>query len=498
VTTLLVLVGCAPPVPGPPGTPDGRDDTALTDSTGTPAAVVVDLRASAPYGPHAVELSVDLDHAAPLVAACVHPEDPAEVHLVESPTPATRHVVRLAGLLAETSYRCVAADPAASGPPAEVVHLTGADPGDLARMAVTDTGAHAGGYVLLNVSNDCDWYTALLVVVDRQARARWVYRIDEPIGPSLEFRTDGADAFVYGGGWPPASYGRPRRVDVWGETLADVADVLPDAATSGFHHDGKRLADGRYLTLEAETVDGPTQSFTGFRVRAVDLESGTVDLDWRSQRAVDEGWLPEGEGDAWHANWVDLVGDELLVSLCHLSLTVAVDPASGEHLWSFGPGGDFTPQDEDGTPLGDDAFPECQHGNERLGDSLLVYDNGRTRTWSQVVSWRLDLDARVATREWSWTEPGWWEYALGDVDRLPGGQVLVTQGHGDCISATTDFTTRVVELVGDEVVWRLAFEAGDQMAYRAEVADGCTLFANAAECPQVAARVAALPALGLQ
>jgi outer membrane protein assembly factor BamB len=272
--------------------------------------------------------------------------------------------------------------------------------------------------------------------------------------------------------------------------------VLWEADVPGdpyLHHDTKQIADGRVLTLEEREVTDGDQTWTGFAVQAFDPATMVFDYDYDSQSGVDEGVFRPGEGDAWHANWMDLLdhgdGEKLYVSLCNAQTVHAIDVATGSVDWTFGRGGDFELVDPAGQPLPDDHFPQCQHGLEvsEDGTRLLVYDNGRTRKTSRAVEYALDPAAGRATELWSWTD-GWYEDTMGDVDWLPGGTVLVTQGHPECWSEGD--RTELVEIdpaTGQER-WRFTFLDEWDAAYRGERLGGCELFSNVGQCPALEPR----------
>lgn len=469
----------------------GPAPTSPPDPCEVDPTLLVDVATTQPW--HANELEVALTLSAPATAAvrCALADDPAEVHLAEATPAGTAHTLRLSGLLADADYECLAAAvcPATAAPTAFSVR-TGPAPEGFVDVEVDGYAGAGTEYVLYNQATDCDYENQRLVVVDRQGRVRWWYSTPPWVGPSVEFRYHGDDRFEWGGGWDPNPLGRPRQVDLFAGELFDSAAVLEDAAGSDFHHDGKQLADGRLLTLERIDVDtgpGGPPPFDGFRVRRIDPVTGTVDFDWSSQRALDEGHLAPGWGDPWHANWVDVVDEVLYVSLCESQQVVAIDVATGDWLWSFGEDGDFA--------LLEGEFPQCQHGAEMSSaGELLVYDNGVDRGRSRVAAYELDPDTWTATTSWTWSEPDWWETTLGDADWLPSGHVLVDMGHSDCFSSNPGDRTTIVEIdpASGDKLWQLRFVQRDQTAYRADWADPCALFDNAAVCPTVADRLAAL------
>lgn len=484
-----------------PTTEDTDVPTDPPDPCGmAPGMAVLTADVARPWHENEVEIAVTLSQAATLAVQCTLQADPTEIHLVESAATATDHTVRIAGLLGGTTYDCVAAPvcPTVDGEPlAFTIETQPANP-ILPNTKVVGTG---GGteYILANHSDDCAWKTQRLVIFDRMGRSRWWYSTPEWVGPSVEFRYHGLNQLQWGGGWEANSDGRPRKLDLFDGQVYDSALAMPDVGDSEYHHDGKQLADGRLLTLEeVEVRGGDGDWFTGFQVRRVDPVTNLVDFTYDSQRAVDEGHLPEGFGDAWHANWMDIAivdGREVLaVSFCFLQQVAFVDVATGDWLGLFGANQDFSLTDAGGAPLGPDGFSQCQHGLEFTGSELLVYDNGVNRGASRASEYSLDFTTFEAVRLWTWTEPDWYESTLGDVDYLPSGNILVGMGHAECFSSNPGDNTTIVEIdpVAGAKLWEMKYTVKGEMAYRADFADACTLFANAAYCPEVATRLAEL------
>jgi hypothetical protein len=510
--TLLALVACTEddprkkrdeepvtdenPDPGDDDDDDDDDVTTQPDPCDPDEGLQIeDVEVSQPWTGHELQVEVTLSMAASVAVACTLREDPSEVHLVEGVEEATSHELRMAGLLAESDYDCVAAAVCpASTEPFSFSVSTGPLPEGVVGVEATDYGGAGSEYVLFNQSRDCDYQYQRLNVMDRHGRLRWWYATPEWVGPSVEFRYHGDTLFEWGGGWDPNSRGRPRLVDLYEGELYDSAVAMSDTEESNYHHDGKRLSDGRLLTLETEYIEDG--NFDGFRVRRIDPDTDTVDFEYRSQRAYDDGHLPRGwGGDPWHANWVDIVDEVLYVSLCNLARIIAIDVPSGELLWTFGADGDFSLVDSNGDPLGDDGFTQCQHGLEYTEDDrLLVYDNGNDRGYTRVSEYQLDPYALSATMLWTWTEDDWWETTLGDADYMDDGRILVGAGHSDCFSSNPGDRVTILEIdpTTGEKLWQLRYIDRNLTAYRADWADACDLFANAAYCPEIGERLTEL------
>jgi hypothetical protein len=176
------------------------------------------------------------------------------------------------------------------------------------------------------------------------------------------------------------------------------------------------------------------------------------------------------------------------------SNVLAFDEATGDYLWKFGPGGDFTLVDPSGTPLPDSEYQAWQHGLDFDGTTMLVYNNGVDIGQSSVIAFELDVATLTATKLWEWTEPDWYQAYLGSVDWLPSGNVLIGMGHPECFATNPGDTSTIVEIdpVTGDKLWELKHADIDVEMYRSDWADACELFANAKYCDSVGSRIDAL------
>jgi hypothetical protein len=298
-----------------------------------------------------------------------------------------------------------------------------------------------------------------------------------------------AKDFVWGGGM--SENGRPHVLDFWnGVTYVWAPPGWQDVE---FHHDGKRLDDGRIMTLEIRDNHVGNTHWDGFGLRVHDPATGAVDFDFDSQVLVDAGQLaPPGgfDQDPWHANWMDwketASGPEAFVSLCLSWQMLALDGTDGSLKWLLGRNLGWTVLDETGHDIGEDALPECQHGLEVNGDgdTFLVYDNGQDRANSTAEEWQIDATNRVATRLWTWSEPGWQEDYIGDIDYLPNDRILVTEAAQFGVAEIAE-VDRATGAVASRMTW-----SNGGLIYRAERYDGCDLFTSAKYCDAIATRYA--------
>lgn len=443
-----------------------------------------------PTLPHEQIIDVALSTSADIAVACTLDADASEVHLVESRM-SDSHQVRINGLLAGESYSCAVAitRPAAPESTTTFALTTPRARYEIPPMEVErdESLPMAGGaYTIFNQQRYCAGdYTQRLLIVDPEARVRWHYEVPANMDMGVEARPNADGNIVWGGGNTPEA--ATEIVSLSGELLYKVD--FSGAGRINFHHDGKQISTGEILTLEYSQNSGDSATWRGFSLRTFDPVSGDETWEWQSQYGFDQGVLPSGAGDVYHANWVDILetdeGPTAYVSMCNRYQVMAVDVATKDVKWLFGPGGDFTLYGKDGARLADSWFTSCQHGLEfdPDGNRLLVYDNGWARGRSRAAEYELDLDAMTATMVWTWGEDGWYESVLGDADWLPDDHVLLDQAHMECASGSGR-PTQIVEVdkATGGVPWRLTLPRVNDSSYRAERIPSCTLFRNAKYC----------------
>jgi hypothetical protein len=141
-----------------------------------------------------------------------------------------------------------------------------------------------------------------------------------------------------------------------------------------------------------------------------------------------------GVGDWTHSNAVVYNPDDgsIYHSSRHLSRITRIDYPSGDIVYMMG--FPLTTGDAD---FGDNLF-SFQHAPDLLANgNMMVYDNGNRRdhivqTDETGFSRAIELSftgspPTSAEIVWEWVVPEY-TFALGDADRLPGGNTLVTAG----------------------------------------------------------------------
>lgn len=457
-----------------------------------PGALAVRVEPAGP-NPLAVRLAFDRPGAS---VTCVAADDPDDV-LVAAAGSGAEAV--LAGLRPDVSYGC---DAAAGSVHAELP----------LSVSLADAGVEPPPTFAISGDPDAGPWTAFVTttrgrlgwdrlwVADPRGRPRMTLALardpdDEAawgVSPGV-FAEPVPGGLLVGGGLshPPAI------VDVTGAAV--VAAPLASGVAS---HDAAYLAgDGEgqvvAVTWDART-DGDAGERTEFAIERVDLATGAPSWTWRSVDAVAAGQLAYDPvqlalGDPWHANGLEVDADGLVwVSLRNLDALIAVDPATDAVVRRFGlgPGADG---DDSGVVVAaeGDAF-YGQHDPSRAdgpdGERLLLLDNGRTaRPSSRVVEYALPPGdgGGIALVARSWTEPDWYEPAMGGVSALPGGDWLVCRAH--CYTCTNNDPDAVAQLIrvdadAGSVRWRAELPDRDTTVYRARPVDPCALGLSLAAC----------------
>jgi len=252
------------------------------------------------------------------------------------------------------------------------------------------------------------------------------------------------------------------------------------------HHEAFPMPGGNVLTLtnEVRTVLINEEPVTrrGDIIIEFDRWSREVVWDWNmfDYYSVEHGDLaPDGSEQDWtHANSVvyDPALNRVYVSVRHLSRITAIDYDTGDIIYNMG-------KDWGDTHFGHNLFT-AQHAIQLLPDgNMMVYDNGN---WNEPLEDPRQSKAIELAFSPDHASPLYasivWEYGLvtdtgdpffcvgmGDADRLPNGNTLVTGRHL--------YTIWEVD-AGADLVWKLrvTFPQGEEYnLYRAERIDGMLL-----------------------
>ena len=347
----------------------------------------------------------------------------------------TAHALLVAGLPAGTTAALAISASDARGTTEAPIALVDVPPlgpdAPVPALLVPPDDRSVGGWTLLDVNvNGTGTLQALLV--DPQGRVVWRYdpRKGEDVG-AVDVQLTPDDTLLVAGSVPEGQ--RPVELGLDGEVVWEGLEQ-PAFEADGFMHHHTDPVGGGHVFLEKDVRGGRR----GDRVVVRDRD-GTERYRWSTW---DHWEVPPDEVEWTHLNWVDLRDDVLYLSDQHSSTIWKIDRATGAPIWAMGEGRDFT--------LVGGAWFSGQHAPEWGPDGRLwVYDNGRGRGRTRVVAYVVDEGARTVTEDFVWdggAEWGWYEGYWGDVDVLPGGNLLIAAGTPD-----TRRVTEVDPATGDVV-----------------------------------------------
>ncbi|WP_122088168.1 arylsulfotransferase family protein [Halalkalicoccus subterraneus] len=236
---------------------------------------------------------------------------------------------------------------------------------------------------------------------------------------------------------PPCARNVIERTDLQTGETEVLAERYEPQETAAEWHDADRIGEDRFLVADIHAD----------QVYVLNVETGLIEWTWDAQA----DYPVEGGGsyptDWTHINDVEYVEDEghelngtVMVSMRNQDQVVFVDPDEGVlEDWTLGSDDeydvlfeqhnpDYIPTDNGGPAI---TVADSEHGNV---EEYQREDGEWTQTW-----------------EWSDGQMQW----PRDADRLPNGNTLVTDSHGN----------RVMELNPEgEIVWEVA----STMPYEAE------------------------------
>ena len=385
--------------------------------------------------------------------------------------PTTEHEVLVIGLRPDTEYalRAVEKDPNTGDEvaSAELSYTTGSLPFDdlIAELTEVDSARVQPGWTLTNITVDTVFSPTYAVLLDEEGQVVWYRGFDLHEGRIDIEVTSLNDRVLIGAGVPSGK--RPVEVDWDGTVLWEGPEQVPltEFLTPGeMHHRFDKLSDGRYMALsyQVREVDGPDQGYD--RVELLDAD-GAVTWSWDS---IDH--LPTPEDYVWgNAVLLEPGNGAFYFNSRNFSSLYRLDGETGDILWTFGEGGDFAPDPDAAYP-----FPTQAHAPEfQEGGTLLLYDNGgMERGWSRVVEYALDSDAMTSEIVWEYpgelAEDDWYNFAMGDADRQPNGNTLITAG----ALIESNSRSRIFEVTPDgDRVWEVQLHAEDDQLAAAYMAD---------------------------
>ncbi len=223
------------------------------------------------------------------------------------------------------------------------------------------------------------------------------------------------------------------------------------------HHDFWVHEDGTVAWLKGNFYNFNGQNNRGDAVMATTPDGEEIEV-WRARDHVDlhldDACNPSTDASWTHANALsyDPESDSYLVSLRDIDSVVAFDRQTAETRWVLG-------GCESDFEFGPVRPFDGQHQIELLdGDHLLVYDNQLDSGQpSRALELKLDFDEGLATEAWSYNAGGAYNTdVLGDAQRLPGGDTLVTWSSTGLLEQVTP---------EGELSWQAKFGFGTALGY---------------------------------
>jgi hypothetical protein len=329
------------------------------------------------------------------------------------------------------------------------------------RLVLHDAPRAQGGYKLFNLTRGS---VPIMGLVNEAAEVVWWYRHPGEGGLSdARVLPNGNLTFIV----RTLANEAGERFGTGYEITWDGQVVWQSRPGVDVHHELGPGPGGNYLYLTWVFKEVAGVTYEGDGLELVDPATNQVLWEWNIFDHYDPAdWVvPEaerpglsGRGVDWsHANAAVWDPDRSLiwVSVRHFDHFIGIDYPSGQIAVVLGNRG-----------LGGPDLVSHSHAPEVQADgSLLFFDNGNTRTPQFSSARIITFDAQAGTTEttfvWHDTPP-FYDRAVGDADRQPNGNILVTAG----------VSGRIIEITpqGDKV-WELAIDDPDTWFYRTQQVD---------------------------
>jgi len=240
-----------------------------------------------------------------------------------------------------------------------------------------------------------------------------------------------------------------------------------------------------YVTEPADlsSIGGPASGYVfNCHVQEVDVRTGKVLLDWNAMDHVpiDETYLglQQDKGhdgttakrafDPYHLNAITPDGNRLLISARHTHTIYSIDRTSGDVQWRFGgKKTDF--------PIATDAVFAWQHDVRWHGNGIVsLFDNhlySGSDGESRGMYFTLDEKSKTATLTQEYTYNRHLGTAMGSVQELPNGNVLIGWGTDPAVTEFDKEGHAVYEATLGSISYRAArFEWHAQPTTRPAIA----------------------------
>jgi hypothetical protein len=231
---------------------------------------------------------------------------------------------------------------------------------------------------------------------------------------------------------PPCARNVVERANLTTGEVEVIVERYNHQETAGEWHDHVRINETHVLIGD----------ILHDRVYVLNTETGLIEWEWDAQSEYDPGSSGGSFRRDWtHLNDVSLLDDgRVMVSLRNHDRVVFIDPQSGvQEDWTLGEENSYDILNEQHNP---DYIPEAAGG-----PAVVVADSEN----NQVEEFQRDNGEWVRSWAWSDDQMQW----PRDADRLPNGNTLVVDTHGN----------RVMEIQPDG---KMGWEVGSTLPYDAE------------------------------
>ena len=268
------------------------------------------------------------------------------------------------------------------------------------------------------------------------------------------------------------------RNEVW--VIDITGNILSSYDLPTYHHEATLLSNGNVAVLINEFAEHNGKSLKGDRIEEYNL-AGDLVWTWSSFDYLDTSRFPgalservvNGAQEWTHSNAIYEQDDgSLLLSVRSQGWVVNIDRTTGDINWILGSSDGVVKaslQDKFFT-LDSGSWMSAQHTPMQASNGdYLIYDNRNESALSgsvnnsRAVKYQINQTTMKANQVWEAVVDKYTQ-ALGDVDELPNGNVLITAG-----GPGSNDNAYLVEVTADaspKIVWEL--HVNNEKIYRAE------------------------------
>ncbi|WP_196140926.1 aryl-sulfate sulfotransferase [Aliikangiella sp. G2MR2-5] len=267
--------------------------------------------------------------------------------------------------------------------------------------------------------------------------------------------------------------------EVW---VIDMAgNILSTYPLPNYHHEATILENGNIMVLTNEYEEFDGKMLKGDRIQEYS-SAGALVWEWSSFEHLDTSRFPgvlstrildDGSYDWSHSNAIFQQDDgSILLSARNQSWVINIDHASGDINWILGSAEGNTNESLQNKflSLTEGSWMSAQHAPmQTVNGDYLIYDNrneselpGSTNN-SRAVKYRVNTDSMSATQSWEYVINKYTQ-AMGDVDELPNGNILITAGGPG--SNDNAHLIEVTANVPSQTLWEL--HINNETLYRSE------------------------------